>query len=380
VGAGREAADRGAGAGAAGQRGTRHAEVPLTRPDTLPASLFSTNPIEKTNYMRNKVISLLAVALSAIAIAACGGSSSGGNGISLVAYSTPKEAYAALIPAFTKTSAGKGTHFTQSYGASGDQSRAVDSGLKADVVEFSLEPDMTRLVDDGIVDKTWSQTPTKGMVTNSVVALAVRKGNPKGIKTFDDLAKPGVKVITPNPFTSGGARWNVMAIYGSQIAEGKSPAQAEAFLAKVFKNVVVQDKAARDALQTFAGGKGDVLVSYENEAIAAQQAGIKLDYVVPDSTILIENPLAVTKRASNPEKAKAFVKFLLSPEAQRIFASKGYRPVDKSLVDQQKFPTPKQLYTIEKFGGWSTVADKFFDPDKGVMAGIEKQLGVSTGG
>jgi sulfate transport system substrate-binding protein len=339
--------------------------------------------MRKTTLTRSIAAIALTAALAATA-AGCGGSSSGGSGgsnnLSLVAYSTPKEAYGALIPAFNKTPDGKGVTFTQSYGASGDQSRAVDSGLKADVVEFSLEPDMTRLVDDGIVDKSWSQTPTKGMVTNSVVALAVRKGNPKGIKTFDDLAKPGVKVITPNPFTSGGARWNVMAIYGSQIAEGKSPAEAEAFLAKVFKNVVVQDKAARDALQTFAGGKGDVLVSYENEAIAAQQAGIKLDYVIPDATILIENPIAVTKRASNAAKAKAFVKYLESPEAQKIFATKGYRSVDKSLVDPKQFPTPKQLYTIAKFGGWSTVSDKFFDPDKGVMAGIEGKLGVSTGG
>jgi sulfate transport system substrate-binding protein len=189
-----------------------------------------------------------------------------------------------------------------------------------------------------------------------------------------------VKVITPNPFTSGGARWNVMAIYGSQIAQGKSEQQAEAFLGSVFKNVVVQDKAARDALQTFAGGKGDVLVAYENEAITAQQKGIKLDYVVPDQTILIENPIAVTKRSSDPKKAKAFVDYLQTPAAQKIFASHGYRPVDKSLVDAKRFPTPKQLFDITKFGGWSTVSDKFFDPAKGVMAGVEKKLGVSTAG
>jgi sulfate transport system substrate-binding protein len=330
--------------------------------------------------MRDKLITLLALAASAIAIAACGGSASGGNGLSLVAYSTPKEAYAALIPAFNKTPEGKGVTFTQSYGASGDQSRAVDSGLRADVVAFSLEPDVTRLVDDGIVDKTWNRNPQKGIVTDSVVVLAVRKGNPKGIESFEDLAKPGVKVITPNPFTSGGARWNVMAIYGSQIVQGKSEQQATDFLGQVFENVVVQDKAARDALQTFASGKGDVLVAYENEAIAAQQKGIDLDYVIPDQTIKIENPIAVTKRASSPEKAKAFVSYLESPPAQKIFASKGYRPVDPGLVDKQRFPTPKQEFDITKFGGWSTVSDKFFDPQKGVMAGIEEKLGVSTGG
>jgi sulfate/thiosulfate transport system substrate-binding protein len=330
--------------------------------------------------MRKLTISLLAAALVAVGLAACGGSSSGAGDLSLVAYSTPKEAYAHVIPAFQKTPDGKGSKFTESYGASGDQSRAVDNGLRADVVAFSLEPDVKRLVDSGIVEASWNANATKGMVTDSVVVLAVRKGNPKSIKTWEDLAKPGVEVLTPNPFTSGGARWNVMAAYGSQIVQGRSEQQAEDFLGSLFKNVVVQDKAARDALQTFASGKGDVLIAYENEAITAQQKGIDLDYVIPDQTILIENPIAVTKRAGDPEKAKAFVDFATSPEGQKIFADNGYRPVDKSLVDEKKFPTPKQLFDITKFGGWDTVSDKFFDPQKGVMAGIEEDLGVSTGG
>ena len=330
--------------------------------------------------MSTRIVAALAAALAAAALAACGGSSSGGDGLKLVAYSTPKEAYADLIPAFQKTAAGKGTTFTQSYGASGDQSRAVDSGLQADVVAFSLEPDITRLVKDGIVAPAWSKTPTKGMVTDSVVAIAVRKGNPKGIKGWNDLVKPGVKVITPNPFTSGGARWNVMAAYGSQIVQGRTPSQAEAFLGQLFKNVVVQDKSARDSLQTFASGKGDALIAYENEAIAAKQKGIALEYVIPDQTILIENPIAVTKKAGNAKKAKAFVDFLLTPQAQKIFASKGYRPVLSNLVDKKTFPTPKSLFRIGKFGGWSVVSDKFFDPSKGIVAGIERKLGVSTGG
>jgi sulfate transport system substrate-binding protein len=330
--------------------------------------------------MRIRIVAVLAVAVTTIVLAACGGSSSGGNGISLVAYSTPKEAYADLIPAFQKTPAGKGATFTQSYGASGDQSRAVDSGLKADIVAFSLEPDVTRLVKDGIVDASWNANAHKGMVTDSVVALAVRKGNPKGIKGWADLVKPGVKVVTPNPFTSGGARWNVMAAYGSQLEQGKTPAQGEAFLGSLFKNVVVQDKSARDALQTFASGKGDVLIAYENEAIAAQQKGIALDYVIPDQTILIENPIAVTKKSSNAKKAKAFVDFLYTPAAQKIFASKGYRPVLSNLVDKKQFPTPKALFTIQKLGGWSSVTTRFFDPQKGVVAGIEQKLGVTTGG
>src|SRR3954453_5807363 len=238
--------------------------------------------------MRTTLPRLPAVAIAVVALAAtvagCGGSSSSDNKLSLVAYSTPKEAYGALIPAFQKTPAGKDVTFSQSFGASGDQSRAVDGGLKADVVEFSLEPDITRLVDGGLIDKSWNQNQYKGMVTNSVVVLVTRKGNPKHLTKWEDLVKPGVQVITPNPFTSGGARWNVMAAYGSQIAQGKTDAQATAFLGELFKNVAVQDKSARAALATFTGGKGDVMIAYENEAIAAQQAVQEVDYTIPPQT------------------------------------------------------------------------------------------------
>ena len=329
--------------------------------------------------MRSKLsVALVAlVALAAIA-AGCGGTSSGSSGssLSLVAYSTPKEAYDALIPAFGQTPQGKGVTFTQSYGASGDQSRAVDNGLPADVVAFSLEPDVTRLVKDGLVASSWNANRYKGMVTDSVVVLAVRKGNPKHITGWSDLTKPGVQVVTPNPFSSGGARWNVMAAYGSQIAQGKSPAEAKAYLSALFKNVVVQDKSARDELQTFSGGKGDVMISYENEAITAQKKGVALDYVVPDQTILIENPVAVTKKA--PASAKAFVSFLYTPTAQGIFASKGYRPVVAGTPGAEKFPKPKDLFTIKELGGWTAVTKQFFDPETGIVAGIEKSNGVST--
>src|SRR4051794_20965563 len=200
----------------------------------------------RTTMSRPKTITRLLAAVALIAalaavVAGCGGSSSAsdGNKLSLVAYSTPKEAYEALIPAFNKTPEGKGISFNQSYGASGDQSRAVDGGLPADIVEFSLEPDVTRLVDSGLVDKSWNQNKYKGMITDSVVVLTVRKGNPKHIETWEDLTKPGVSVITPNPFTSGGARWNIMAAYGSQIEQGKSDAEAQAFLKSLFDNVAV---------------------------------------------------------------------------------------------------------------------------------------------
>jgi sulfate/thiosulfate-binding protein len=204
----------------------------------------------------------------------------------------------------------------------------------------------------------------------------VRKGNPKNIKTWDDLTKPGVEVIEPNPFTSGGAKWNVMAAYGSQIEQGKSPAEAEDYLKKLFGNVAVQDKSAREALQTFASGKGDVLIAYENEAITAQQKGEDVDYVVPDQTILIQNPIAVTSDAK--KGAKEFVDFTRTDDAQKIVAAKGYRSIDESLVDKAKYPTPSGLFKIDKFGGWSAVNDKFFDPD-GVVGKIERDIGVATG-
>jgi sulfate transport system substrate-binding protein len=324
------------------------------------------------------VAMMLAVALVATACGATGGGG-GGNRLSLVAYSTPREAYAALIPAFQKTAAGKGVTFSQSYGASGDQSRAVAAGLPSDVVALSLAPDMTKLADAGLVAKDWSSGPDKGMVTDSVVALVVRKGNPKGIHTWDDLVKPGVQVITPNPFSSGGARWNVMGAYGAQIEQGKSPAEATAYLSRLFRNVPVQDKSARESLQTFVGGKGDVMIAYENEAIAAQQAGQPVDYVVPDQTILIENPIAVVTRSRRQTQAKAFVDFLRSAEGQGIFAQKGYRPVNPQAAGADKFPRPKGLFTINDLGGWDQVTKTFFDKRDGVMAQIEKQVGVSVG-
>src|SRR5215216_5311471 len=341
----------------------------------------TTKPMEIV-LMSKRLPRLAAAALVLIllppVVAGCGGPAEGsataGNGkggkLSLVAYSTPKEAYAELIPAFQKTSAGKGVSFTQSYGASGDQSRAVASGLPADVVALSLAPDVDKLVDPGIVAKNWADTPTDGFVTNSVVVLAVRKGNPKGIEGWEDITKPGVEVITPNPFTSGGAKWNLMAAYGSQIAQGRSPDEATQFLHDVLANTAVQDRSAREALQTFAGGKGDVLIAYENEAITAQKGGVDLDYVIPDETILIQNPAAVTKEA--PPEAQEFLDWLITPEAQKIYASKGYRSVLPDQVDKSTYPDPKVLFKIDEFGGWSKVNDEFFDPENGSVAEIER--------
>jgi sulfate/thiosulfate transport system substrate-binding protein len=334
--------------------------------------------------MRTRTIISLLLAVTAlvgvVSVTGCGGSSSAsgssGGKLALVAYSTPQEAYEQLIPAFQKTAAGKGVSFSQSYGASGDQARAVASGLPTDIAAFSLAPDMDKLVKAGLVDSNWAQNKWHGFVTDSVVTLVVRKGNPKGIHDWSDLIRPGVQVIEPNPFTSGGARWNVMAAYGAQIKEGKTPAEADAYLQQLFKHVVVQDKSARDALQTFTSGKGDVMIAYENEAITAQQKGKAVDYVTPKDTILIQNPIAVTKDAK--PAAQQFVDWLHTDAAQKIFAERGYRPVVSSLADKSKFPTPPGLFTIDDVGGWDQVMTKFFDPDNGVVAKIEQGLGVST--
>jgi sulfate transport system substrate-binding protein len=328
--------------------------------------------------------------LAALA-AGCGGasdstsgsaSSSGGGGktqLSLVAYSTPQVVYDDLIPAFQKTAAGKGVSFTQSYGASGDQSRAVENGQKADYVAFSLAPDVDRLVKDGLVADNWADTPTKGMVSDSVVVLMVRKGNPKGIHGWADLLKPGVEVLTPNPFTSGSAKWNIMAAYGAQLKQGKTPAQALQYLHDLLvDHVKVQDKSGREAVQDFLGGNGDVVISYENEAITAQQKGSKVDYVIPDQTIFIQNPAAVTEKA--PGAAKAFLDYVTTKPAQEVFAKHGYRPVLQDVLQEhaKEFPQPKQLFTIDDLGGWTKVNDEFFDPDKGSVAKIEGDAGVST--
>ncbi len=329
---------------------------------------------------------LAAVAMLLVA-SGCGGSStdsasagSDGSGgkLTLVAYSTPEEAYKELIPAFNKTPAGEGVGFSQSYASSGEQSRAVEGGLPADVVEFSLEPDITRLVDAGLVDENWNQNEHKGMVTDSVVVFMVRKGNPKNIKSWDDLVSGDVEVLEPNPFTSGGAKWNIMAAYGAQLEQGKSPEQARQYLEDLFENVPVLDKSARESLQTFSSGKGDVLLGYENEAIVAQQKGEELDYVVPDQTILIENPVAVVNEAKDPELARSFVDFLYTPEAQEIFVSKGYRPVVEGTAGADEFPEPTNLFDITKFGGWDRVNTEFFDPEKGIVAEIFQSQGKST--
>ena len=326
--------------------------------------------------MRRISLTFLPLLLVAAGIVVGANAASAKTTLALVAYSTPKDAYAKIIPAFESTAAGKDVSFTQSYGGSGDQARAVGAGLSADVVALSLEPDVTSLVKKGIVPSNWNQNPYHGMVTDSVVVFVVRDGNPKNIHTWADLTKSGVQVITPNPFTSGGARWNVMAAYGAERAQGKTDKQAIDYLKKLFKNVPVLPKSAREATQVFASGKGDVLLTYENEAIYANKKGVHTEYVLPKQTILIENPVALTKSGLKHSEAKAFLKFLWSSKAQKLYGDTGYRPVLKSVAKstKYKYPKPKSLFTINSkslgLRGWKPVQFRFFDHSSGVMTKI----------
>jgi sulfate transport system substrate-binding protein len=339
-----------------------------------------TNPGGKRNL--GLVLAALVLALTALAVVGCGSSSSGSGGkLDVVGYSTPESVYQEdLEPAFQKTSAGNGVSFSNSFGASGDQSRAVVAGQPASVVHFSQAGDMERLVEEGeLVSKDWDKQPYGGIATDSVVVLVVRKGNPKGVHSFDDLLNKDVSVVTPNPFSSGSARWNIMAVYGTEINEGKSPAQALEAVKTVLEKTVAQPGSGRDALAAFTQGEGDVLLSYENEAIKAEKEGEEVEYVVPPSTIQIETPIAVTKSAPEPA-AEEFLKFLWSNEGQEIWAENGYRPVNPKLVDPKQFPTPKDLFKISQFGGWGKVNEEFFDEETGSVAKIEGELGVSTSG
>ena len=231
-----------------------------------------------------------------------------------------------------------------------------------------------------LVSPNWDQNKYNGIVANSLIVFVVRPGNPKHITTWDDLTKPGVSVITPNPFTSGGARWNIMAAYGAQLKEGKTPAQAEAYLNTLFHHVAVQDDKASAALQTFTGGKGDVLLSYEQDALLAKQSGANIDIVYPPQTILVQTPLATTVGSS--AAGKAFAKWLWTPPAQTIMAENGYRSVLPSVAANftTLYPTPKTVFTIDDLGGWDNAMTKFFDPTNSVMQKIESGIGVSTGG
>ncbi|HVV89986.1 MAG TPA: extracellular solute-binding protein [Solirubrobacterales bacterium] len=311
------------------------------------------------------------------------GGSSGGAKLSVVGYSTPESVYAEVLePAFQKTPQGKGVTFSNSFGASGDQSRAVAAGQPASVVNFSVGSDMERLVEEGeIVSKDWEKQPFGGAATHSLVVILVEKGNPLGIKSFKDLEEnEEAEVITPNPFSSGSARWNIMAVYGAAIEEGANEAEALEAVKTVLEKTTAQPGSGRDAFSAFSQGEGNVLLTYENEAIKAEKEGEEVEYVIPPYTLQIETPIAVTQEAPEPQ-AEDFLKWLWSNEGQELWAENGYRPANPKLVDPKQYPEPeKALFKIAKFGGWGKVKEEFFEEGTGSVAKIEEELGVSTSG
>jgi sulfate transport system substrate-binding protein len=329
---------------------------------------------------------LLAVSTAAAALVAALGPSSAparseGTTLSLVAYSIPTAVFPKLISAYQATPGGKGINFTTSFAASEVQSKAVAAGLPADVVNLSITTDVDRLVQAHLVDKSWAANRYHGIVTRSVVVFVLRNGNPKHIRTWDDLVKPGVQVVFPNPFSSGGARWDVMAAYGAMLREGKTKAQAVAYLRQLFKHDVSQDTSGRNAMNTFLSGRGDVLLTYESDAKSAQAAGKPIYYAIPKATIQIETPLAVVNTKNKVAAAK-FASWLYTPAAQTIWAQNGFRPVDPAVAKrfQSQFPPRPWLFKIGYVGGWDKVNTEFFDPTNGIVAKIEQGLGVSTGG
>ena len=313
---------------------------------------------------------------SAISI---GSSSAASKQLNVVGFAVIKSAYDELGTSFAKTPEGKGVTFKGSYGASGAQSRAVIAGQKADVVAFSLTPDLKAVADAGLVDPAWSSGPTKGIASSSVVVIAFRKGNPKGIKGWADIIKPGVGIVTADPGTSGAAKWNLLAAYVQALGPNKDEAAAKTYLAAFIKNVVSWNDSGRNATDAFSKGTGDVLISYENEAIAARAAGVALDYLVPDADILIENPAAVTKTA--PPQAAGFLTFVQSADGQKILAGNGFRPVDPEVTatdvkgandPANPFPKVTNLTTITALGGWTDVNKKFFDKTTGLVTELRK--------
>jgi len=335
----------------------------------------------------SKVAALsVAALLTTTACSAAGGTADADSEqLSLVGFSVLEAANEPVFEDFDATSEGEGVAFKTSYGASGDQSRAVEGGLDADVVHLSLEPDMQRLVDAGLVAEDWKDNDTKGIATSSVVSFVVREGNPEGIESWEDLAQPGVEIITPNPASSGSAKWNILAAWAHVAGAGGTDAEAEEFVTSILENTIALPSSAREATTAFSEGNGDVLISYENEAILARQNGEAFDYVVPDDTLLIENPAAVL--SESPEAAASFLAFLTSPEAQADYALSGFRPVVDGVElpevegandPTSPFPEPGTLYTIDDdFGGWADANARFFDEESGIIPRLQAETGTA---
>lgn len=335
----------------------------------------------------HKLAKAAALALSATVIAACGGGSNdvaGGNGgppaggttLTLVAYSVPEPGWSKIIPAYNATPQGKGVQITTSYGASGDQSRGVVDGKPADVVNFSVEPDVTRLVKAGKVSPDWNKDATKGVPFDSVVTLVVRKGNPKNIKDWADLLRPGIEVVTPSPLSSGSAKWNLLAPYAANSSGGQNTQAGLDYVQQlVSQHVKVRPGSGREASDVFVQGTGDVLISYENEAINLERQGKPVEHLTPPQTFKIENPLAVVSTGAHLDKATEFKNWQYTEDAQRIWAQAGFRPVDPAIAAQfaADFPAPQKLWTIVDLGGWNAADPQLFDKDNGTITKIYKQ-------
>ena len=336
-----------------------------------------TMPMNKT-----RKLTVLAAALLALAVAAGATASTKGTTLNLVAYSTPKPVMAKIIQAWQQTPDGSGVNFSQSYGPSTNQAKAVAAGQPADLVFLSTGDDVNLLVDAGLVDSKWNHQSYNGIAADTVVVFAVRDGNPKHIKGWPDLVKPGVQVVTPNPFSSGSAKWNILAAYGAERRLGKTDKQATAYVSNLFQHVVSQDTSGSNATNTFLSGKGDVLITYESEAINAKLQGKNLQYVIPRQTMLIELPIAPIKTSSNLALAKSFIAYTKTAPAQSLLAQYGYRPLLKSVAKKyrSRFPT-RALVRISNpmFGGWEKVNKRWFDPQHGIMIGIENAVGGPTG-
>lgn len=330
---------------------------------------------------------------SLVLLAGCGGPSAtpqgGGSGgrqrLLLVSYAVTKGAYDRILPKFVEQwqqKTGQELEIKTSYGGSGTQTRAVIDGLDADVVTLALSADVLKLEEAGLVDAGWEkELPNNSIITNSTVALLTRPGNPKKIASWADLIKPGVTVVTANPKTSGGARWNFLGLWGSITQAGGTPQQAEAFVTSVYKNVDNLPKDAREASDVFLKrDQGDVLLNYENEAILATKTGdLKDPFVVPELNIRIEGPVAVVDknvdRKGTRKAAEALAANLFSDEAQQVFAEEGFRPTSPTVWARVKdrFAPVKTFFTVKDFGGWSQVNKQFFGD-----GGIWDRLFVNT--
>ena len=319
-----------------------------------------------------------------------GGAAKNGNKVTLIlgGYTTPREAYGkGIIPAFQKywkDKTGQDVEFQESYQGSGAQSRAIVGGFEADIAALSLEGDIDKISEAGLITHDWKSKANNGMISDSVVVIAVRPGNPKGIHDWADLTQPGLNILTPDPRTSGGAQWNINAMYGAALrgfagVAKDDPAAAQEFLKGVFRNVSAMAKGARESITDFEKGIGDAAVTYENEVLVGKQAGQNYDYVIPHSTILIENPVALVDKYVDKhgvrEVAEAFVTFLWTPEAQRAFAKYGLRPVDQNVAQEVKsqYPAVADLWKMDYLGGWKKVGDSIYGP-QGVYTRVTEEL------